>query len=94
MIRAQKTAIQITEDFLEDRALPSADLLSENARKMLTIGRKDIDPISVLNARRKMICPVCTLHPNRPFMVEQGQEWIAHQSTRAHKRMASKARES
>jgi hypothetical protein len=49
-------------------------------------------PVSVLNARRKMICPFCTLHPNRPFMVEEGREWITHQNTRAHKSMASKAR--
>lgn len=49
-------------------------------------------PVSVLNARRKLSCPVCTLHPNRPFMVEEGREWITHQATRAHRHLAEKAR--
>jgi len=87
----QKTAVQITEDFLADRVLPSADSLSENARKMLATERKAVDPVSVLNARRKLVCSFCTLNPNRPFMVENGREWVAHQRTRAHKHMASKA---
>jgi len=93
MAGVQKMAVQITADFLADRVLPSADSLSENARKMLTIDPKAVDPVSVLNARRKLICPFCTLYPNRPFMVEEGREWIAHQNSRAHKSMASKRKD-
>lgn len=43
-------------------------------------------PISVLQARRKVICPVCTIQEDRPLMIEQGREWEAHRKTRTHRR--------
>jgi tRNA dimethylallyltransferase len=47
-------------------------------------------PISVLEARRKKTCSVCTLQEDRPVMIEEGHEWIAHQKTRSHRRLAAK----
>jgi hypothetical protein len=49
-----------------------------------------LSPISVLEARRKMTCSVCTLQEDRPVMIEEGPEWIAHQKTRSHRRLAAK----
>jgi hypothetical protein len=37
-----------------------------------------------------MTCPVCTLQEDRPVMIEEGPEWIAHQKTRSHRRLAAK----
>ncbi|KNZ79378.1 hypothetical protein J132_10343, partial [Termitomyces sp. J132] len=50
-------------------------------------------PISILNARQKRICPVCTTHPGRPFMVEEGREWDVHCKTRVHRRLAVKVKQ-
>ena len=47
-------------------------------------------PITVLEARRKKTCSVCTLQEDRPVMIEEGPEWIAHQKTRSHRRLAAK----
>ena len=49
-----------------------------------------LSPISVLAARRKKTCSVCTLQEDRPVMIEEGPEWIAHQKTRSHRRLAAK----
>lgn len=37
-----------------------------------------------------MTCSVCTLQEDRPVMIEEGPEWIAHQKTRSHRRLAAK----
>jgi len=47
-------------------------------------------PISILAARRKKTCSVCTLQSDRPVMIEEGPEWIAHQKTRSHRGRAAK----
>ncbi|KAF9456110.1 tRNA isopentenyltransferase [Collybia nuda] len=83
-------AFRLMEDFLSHKDLPDPTSLSENARRMLTVERKPSDPISVLIAKRKLICPICTLQVDRPFMIEEGREWDAHQKTRMHKHLASK----
>jgi hypothetical protein len=49
-------------------------------------------PTAVLVARRKVICPVCTVDDARPVMIEEGPEREAHARTKVHKRLASKAR--
>jgi tRNA dimethylallyltransferase len=48
-------------------------------------------PVSVLHARRKIICSVCTVNKDQPLMIEEGREWDAHQKTRIHKRLVGKA---
>jgi tRNA dimethylallyltransferase len=48
-------------------------------------------PTAALVARRKVICPVCTVDDALPVMIEEGPEWAAHTSTKVHKRLARKA---
>lgn len=48
-------------------------------------------PTAMLEARRKVVCPVCTIDENRPVMIEQGLEWELHRKTRSHKRLVGKA---
>ncbi|KAG6849414.1 hypothetical protein H0H93_008660 [Arthromyces matolae] len=79
-------------DFLASNKLPDPSQLSERAGDLLSIEKKTLDPVSVLSARQKRICDVCTHHPERPFMVEEGREWDAHRNTRVHRRLAAKAR--
>lgn len=47
-------------------------------------------PTAVLLARRKILCPVCTVDEALPVMIEEGSEWEAHARTKAHKRLAAK----
>lgn len=49
-------------------------------------------PTVVLVARRKVICPICTVDDALPVMIEEGSEWTAHARTKAHKRLAAKGR--
>ena len=48
----------------------------------------------MLEARRKKICSVCTIQEDRPVMIEEGSEWIAHQKTRNHRRRSAKIKDS
>lgn len=48
-------------------------------------------PAAVLNARRKVVCPICTVNPEQPVMVEEGKEWKAHIDTRFHRKMQRRA---
>ncbi|KAF9452810.1 tRNA isopentenyltransferase [Macrolepiota fuliginosa MF-IS2] len=91
MTNVQEPAIKIMEDFLDDRDLPEPKSLSERARNLLSVREKAVEPTAVLEARRKVICPICTTEENRPVMIEQGPEWEIHQGTRSHKRLAAKA---
>ncbi|KAJ3821029.1 tRNA isopentenyltransferase [Lentinula raphanica] len=79
-------AISITNKFLDHNSLPDPLSLSDVARELLAVPLKDTDPSAVLNARRKIICPVCTTNPVQPFMVEEGEEWRLHQKSRIHRR--------
>ncbi|KAE9407010.1 tRNA isopentenyltransferase [Gymnopus androsaceus JB14] len=76
--------------FLDDGPLPDPMSLSDVAKEVLNIERKDTDPSAVLNARRKIICPVCTIDPGQPFMVEEGKEWQLHHKSRIHKQRGRK----
>ncbi|KXN90456.1 hypothetical protein AN958_04128 [Leucoagaricus sp. SymC.cos] len=81
---------QLLLGFLKEEELPEAKSLSERARTMLFIKDKDIGPTAVLEARRKIICPDCTVDASRPVMIEQGQSWEIHQRTRPHQRLRAK----
>ena len=48
-------------------------------------------PTAVLAARRKIVCPTCTVNPEQPVMIEEQTEWVVHQKTRLHRRLASKS---
>jgi len=86
----QTPATDILERFLLRQDIPDPKLLSETAFRMLSAASKDVSPISVLEARRKRTCSVCTLQEDRPVMIEDGSEWIAHRKTRSHQRHAAK----
>lgn len=47
-------------------------------------------PTAILLARRKILCPVCTVDEALPVMIEEGSEWEAHARTKVHKRLAAK----
>lgn len=49
-----------------------------------------IRPASVLEARKRRVCPICTVQEDRPVMIEEGSEWDLHQKSRAHRRLAGK----
>ncbi|KAJ3536042.1 hypothetical protein NM688_g6889 [Phlebia brevispora] len=87
----QSKANLITDHFLETKPLPDPRSLSETAHTMLTIRDKATNPKDVLNARRRVVCPVCTIKEDQPIMIEEGDEWTAHAKTRRHRRLASQA---
>jgi len=82
-------AVSLTEGFLANKELLDPLSLSENAKKMMNVDRKPVDPISVLTARQKRVCHACTIHVDRPYMVEDGREWEVHCKSRAHRRLAA-----
>ena len=47
-------------------------------------------PTAVLLARRKILCPTCTVDEALPVMIEEGSEWEVHARTKVHKRLAAK----
>ncbi|KAG1836655.1 tRNA isopentenyltransferase [Suillus subalutaceus] len=81
---------RITEAFLGNETLLDPLSLSERAREMLTIDVKPTSPTEILRARKKVVCPACTLDPSQPFMVEAGSQWEAHRRSRTHRRHASR----
>ncbi|KAF9001991.1 tRNA isopentenyltransferase [Cyathus striatus] len=83
-------ATRLTEDFLCGFPLPEPSSLSETARSLLDVKKKDINPMAILNARRKLVCSACTIDKNRPVMIEEGNEWIIHEKTRSHRRFSAK----
>jgi len=76
--------------FLAQEHLPDPKSLSETASRLLNVSPKDTSPISVLKARTRRICYVCTTQGDRPVMLEEGTEWVAHEKTRSHQRLAAK----
>lgn len=44
-------------------------------------------PAAVLNARRRVTCPVCSQNKGQPITLEAGQEWELHQNSRKHKKL-------
>ncbi|KAF9489825.1 tRNA isopentenyltransferase [Pleurotus eryngii] len=88
--RVLDPALRITDAFLDFRELPDPKGLSSAAARLLNIPRRPVDPISVLQARRKIICQTCTTDPEQPCMIEDGTQWEAHRTTKVHRRLASK----
>ncbi|KAF9228613.1 tRNA isopentenyltransferase [Gyrodon lividus] len=84
-------AKSIMNSFLQHEELPDPASLSAAAKVMLTNTNRPLNPSAVLQARRRIICPVCTTNPSQPVMIE-GQEWDAHRGTRLHRRLAAKIR--
>ncbi|TFY71261.1 hypothetical protein EVG20_g1741 [Dentipellis fragilis] len=78
-------------NFLDNKALPEPSSLSEIAKTMLSVPSKPKDPTAVLQARRKTICTACTVNELQPVMIDEGDR-RAHERTRDHRRMLSKAR--
>ena len=91
-------------DFLDKRSLPDPVGLSSTARIHLAVPAKSVRygiagqgvvhlnsehrPSDVLTRRRKVVCPVCSLDPDRPVMIEEGEQWEFHQRTKSHQRLA------
>ena len=49
-----------------------------------------LSPTAVLLARKRIVCPACTVDESLPVMIEEGSEWTAHIKTKAHRRLAAK----
>ncbi|KAH9980126.1 tRNA isopentenyltransferase [Lactifluus volemus] len=81
----------LAEAFLRCDPLPDPPTLSSTAKTILSaVPVKATNPTEVLVARRKVICPVCTVDDALPVMIEEGSEWVAHTRTKVHKRLAAK----
>jgi len=83
-------ASRLMEAFLRCDPPPMPDplTLSPAAQRMLAVPKKATDPTAVLLARKRIICPVCTVDESLPVMIEEGSEWAAHVKTKVHKRLA------
>ncbi|THH03717.1 hypothetical protein EW145_g6064 [Phellinidium pouzarii] len=84
-------AKKIAESFLSGRDIPNPLTLSSLAHDMLSVPVRPMNPTEIIQSRRKSVCSVCSLHVERPVMLEEGREWEAHQRTRMHKRMLQRA---
>ena len=47
-------------------------------------------PAAVLLARRKIMCPTCTVDEALPVMIEEGSQWERHAQSKGHKYLAAK----
>jgi hypothetical protein len=47
-------------------------------------------PTAILLARRKILCPVCTVDEALPVMIEEGSQWEVHARSKVHKRLAAR----
>jgi len=81
----------VTRDFLDKRPLPNPVELSSAARTQLLVPTKPVRPSDVLARRRKVVCAVCSLDPDRPVMIEEGEQWEFHQRTKPHRRLAKRS---
>ncbi|KAF9052739.1 tRNA isopentenyltransferase [Panaeolus papilionaceus] len=86
----QTPAQSILNAFLVGDPLPEPIDLSQTANRVLTTKSKSINPQQVLEARVKRVCPVCTLQSDRPVMIEEGEEWLLHQRTKVHRKLAAR----
>ncbi|KAF8626162.1 hypothetical protein AX15_005053 [Amanita polypyramis BW_CC] len=80
----KQPAMEILEDFLEERTLRDPLTVSSLASELLRV-EKTADPIITLQERRMITCQVCTVRANQPVMINEGREWDAHRQTRAHR---------
>jgi len=83
-------ANSLMEGFLRRDTLPDPFTLSSAAQRMLSVPIKATDPTAILLARRKILCPVCTVDEALPVMIEEGSQWEAHARSKVHKRLAAK----
>ncbi|KAF8919505.1 tRNA isopentenyltransferase [Mucidula mucida] len=81
----QAPAFKITEDFLKGTLDLDPQSLSDIAREMLTSPERETDPISRLDARKKIVCPQCTVDKDRPVLIDENL-WDEHQKARVHRR--------
>ncbi|KAJ7070355.1 tRNA isopentenyltransferase [Mycena belliarum] len=89
MSNVRDPALQITRDFLNASSLPDPRTLSSNARTMLDVAPKPIDPTLILQAQRKVVCAICTADAAQPFMIYESER-AAHLRARSHRRLAKK----
>ena len=61
-------------------------MIADYLKIVLLIARS---PTAILLARRKILCPVCTVDEALPVMIEEGSQWEAHAKTKVHKRLAA-----
>ncbi|KAH6918809.1 tRNA isopentenyltransferase [Coprinopsis sp. MPI-PUGE-AT-0042] len=87
---ALQPAVDITTKLLNEESLPEPKSLSPLAAKLLDLPIKTANPVEVLQARKKLVCTVCTMQEDRPVMLEEGEEWDRHIHTRAHKRLQAR----
>lgn len=45
----------------------------------------------MLEARRQIVCPTCTVDKSRPVMIIEGDPWEAHCKTKVHRKLAKGA---
>ena len=45
--------------------------------------------MAILNANKRVVCPVCTTDPDQPVLVD-GVKWEMHERSRGHRRMTAK----
>ena len=43
--------------------------------------------MAVLSANRRVVCPICTVDPDQPVLVD-GVKWEMHQRSRGHRLMS------
>ncbi|KAF5372983.1 hypothetical protein D9758_001783 [Tetrapyrgos nigripes] len=87
----QQPALKLCDSFLNHEILPDPLSLSDTAKQVLgAIKEKPTDPNALLNAHKKVTCPVCTVNPEQPYMVEEGEKWDVHVKGRAHRRKLAK----
>jgi len=91
--QVRDAANNLMEGFLRRDTLPDPLTLSSAAQRMLSVPIKVTDPTAILLARRKTLCPVCTVDDALPVMIEEGPQWEAHARSKAHKRLAAKRTE-
>ena len=48
-------------------------------------------PMAMLEARRQIVCPTCTVDKSRPVMIIEGEPWEVHCRTKVHRKLSKKA---
>jgi tRNA dimethylallyltransferase len=54
------------------------------------VSESALSPGDVLRVQRKLVCPTCSVHPEQPVMIDEGDPWDVHRRTKAHRRLAAK----
>ncbi|VDB88643.1 unnamed protein product [Peniophora sp. CBMAI 1063] len=83
-------AQNITAAFLSGQSIPDPLTTSLAAEKLLRESAKSADPMAMLEARRQIVCPTCTVDKNRPVMIIEGEPWEVHCRTKVHRKLSRK----